>query len=223
MKTTTTAGWLVLALGLAATGVQAQRVERPGPGPDRAERPGRLVRAVQVTLDRAEILGLEADQVAGLEQLRADVLAATSALQEEMQVRRDARRATLRQELQEREPLPAEAEARAQVLRERREEMRERRLARRAEARELRERVATTLDPLVQRYEQLIPPSQRPLLRTDTTGRRGNAPRGLRGRDDRGRDAFRRGDGPRCGDRGDRWGLQRGPRRGGPPGTGSVR
>jgi hypothetical protein len=175
---------MALAFAITAVGAGAQLPGVPAEGP--GVRPGaggadgalRILRTVDVTLDRAAILGLDEAQVAGLEALRADLTPAVAGLREEMAARRDARREEMRTVRASREPLPVDPEARARVVRERRSEARARQAEVRRERREWRASVALVMDPLVQRYEQLVPPSQRPEL---LAGRRGAALRRDRG------------------------------------------
>lgn len=191
MKKATRAAAVVLAMAIGTSGLQAQR----GPGPDRnaprGEGPAHLLRTVQATLDQARVLGLDETRVDALEQLRDEVLVAGDAVQATRTARRDGRRAEARARMQLREPLPADPDARARVQAERRETRQAQRAEMQATAREERARMAETMDPLVQRYEELVPPSQRPELRAVRGGRGAAAVPG--GRDGRRGAAAREG------------------------------
>ena len=168
MKKTTMAGALALAWVMVASGVDAQRPAwgggPRGGGPGGGEGVLQLERTVQATLDRAEIAGLTESQVAELRQLRDEVQAATEVHRAEMLARREAQRQERQAFRGRQEPLPTDPEARAAALGARRAQAEAWQAQARVEAQEFRSRVSATFDPLVQRYEQLVPPSQRPRL-----------------------------------------------------------
>lgn len=161
---------------------------------------GGLPRVIERTLDDAGALGLTEAQVQQLNELRAETLASAERLRAELRPLMDQQRAQMRAWRDEWEPLPSDPEARREAIASRRTEARARMEAARAGGRDLRERMQSAIDPLRQRYEQIVPPSQRPHER---------AQRGDRGRNgQRGQVRNRR---PGAGHEGMREGARRGP------------
>lgn len=189
--------WAILALGLALTtaaptGLQAQqqrghRGDRAGAhAPGDAGRLGpqlpgvALERRIMQTLDQASELELTEGQVEALEALRLELLEATRSLREQVAVTREAHRATMQRMRDDWQPLPDEPQARAEAIEERQQRMQTLREGLQAAGVQLREQVQEVVDPLRQRYEATVPPSQRPDVRgAERTGRRG--PRAMPG------------------------------------------
>jgi hypothetical protein len=144
------------------------RLERPGQagpgmgGPGAGAASMQLGMRIRRTLDQAGALGLDDAQREGLESLLTEVEAANRELMAMRQEHMEAREAQMQRIQDAWQPLPDDEAARREALEQREEQMR----SLRASFQQLRdvtqERIREATDPLVQRYESIVPPSQRP-------------------------------------------------------------
>jgi len=137
-----------------------------------------LPRVIERTLDQSAALGLSEVQVQQLTELRTEALTSAERLRAELRPLVDQQRAQMRAWRNEWAPLPSDPDARREAIESRRTDARARMEAARAGGRDLRERMQSAIDPLRQRYEQIVPPSQRPHEQAQRGDRGRNGQRG---------------------------------------------
>lgn len=165
----------------------------------------RLEMRIRRTLDQAGALELDETQRQELEALLGEVETANDELRSLREEHRTAREAAMQRIQDGWQPLPDDEAARLEAL-EQREAQRRSLQASFEQMREVTQaRIRETTDPLVQRYESIVPPSQRPQEAAAALEGRGaehSGPPGMRGGMGRRGAAGRAGPGGRRGGRG---------------------